>query len=98
MDSNAVKVMDSNAVKVSAADWNGYEFDGCPFDHVPQWLIDAENDGKIKGDNPGSTDYLVWRVQTPKGERIAEPGDWIVLMNNDLFVMSNNDYQLRFFV
>lgn len=90
--------MDNNAVRVTAADWNGHEFDGCPFSHIPEWLHDALKDEKIKGDNIGCTDYLVWRVPTPTGEKIAEPCDWIVLFNNELYVMDSNDYRLRFFV
>jgi hypothetical protein len=84
-----------NGVRVTAADFNGRTFDGCPFDHIPQWLIDAENDDKLKI-HPYDTDYAMWKVLTPDGEKIAGPGDYIVKSGDDLLVMDKTEYMIAF--
>lgn len=70
-----------NAVTVTAADFNGKSFDGCPFNFVPTWLHNAIKSKTITGVNPNSTDYLVWAVTTNDGIVNAEPGD--VILNTD---------------
>lgn len=69
-----------DTVEVTAADFNGRDWDGSPFEPVPvpQWIIAAVAAGKITPDCPGSTDYAVWDVSTPGGKVVAEPGDKIV--------------------
>lgn len=89
------------AVKVTAADFNGESFDGSPFSEVPQWLEDAIN-SKAVTIHPSDRDYALWRINTledgPNGEakHIAEPGDWIIRgiagelypCKNDVFVLT----------
>ncbi len=84
-------------VKVKAADFNGHSFDGCPFDHIPDWLINAENAGNIQI-YPADRDYALWKVCTSKGIQIAEPDDCIVLLNEELYVMTNDEYLMEFFI
>jgi hypothetical protein len=72
------------AVKVTAADWNGESFDGSPFSEIPKWLYEAFHNGTLSVLNEGGTDYARWVIKTledgPNGEakHIADPGDWII--------------------
>jgi hypothetical protein len=65
---------------VTAADFNGNDWDGSPFNHVPQWLETALRRGTItiKEDD---RDYALWAVDTPEGIKVAEPGDDIVCLD-----------------
>lgn len=60
------------AVKVTAADYNGKDWDGSPFSALPDWLKEAIEQG-IVSIEPLNTDYALWRVVTVVG-----PGDQIV--------------------
>lgn len=72
-----------DAVRVNASDYNGKTFDGFPFSHKEDWLIEAITDGRISV-HPSDTDYALWAIRTledgPNGEakHIADPGDWII--------------------
>ena len=72
------------AVKVTAADWNGETFDGCPFNEMPKWLYEALQNGTLSVMPFGGADYARWVIKTledgPNGEakHIADPGDWII--------------------
>lgn len=66
------------AVQITAADWNGGTWDGCPFTAVPEWLSDAMQDGILWPDTPNHTDYAEWRIKTLEGVVPATPGDWII--------------------
>lgn len=67
------------AVRVTAADWNGSTFDGCPFSEsaVP-WIIAAIEEKRLVPICPGSTDYAEWEIATLEGKMKAGPGDWII--------------------
>lgn len=67
------------AVRVTAADFNGSSWDGCPFSAVPKWLADAVDSKQVRPVTPGSTDYAEWEVDTAKGTILAGPGDWIAV-------------------
>lgn len=80
-------------VRVTAADFNGTGFDGCPFSGVPEWLVKAQRDSKIVGHTRGSTDYAQWDVTTQTGVACAGPGDWIVRdENGNLYVCPHRLY------
>lgn len=66
------------AVRVTAADYNGRDWDGCPFSDVPEWLAAALRDGRIVAVTPGHTDYAEWEIRTLEGTMLASPGDWII--------------------
>lgn len=67
------------SVTVTAADFNGESFDGCPFKpDVPEWLLEAERHGRI-AIKPDDRDYACWNITTPAGVIMAEPGDVISL-------------------
>lgn len=63
---------EDEAVQVTAADYNGKDWDGSPFSAIPEWLRDAIEQGIVSVE-PSSTDYAMWRVVTVIG-----PGDRIV--------------------
>lgn len=68
----------SERVRVTAADFNGHDWDGSPFDPAPapEWLLPAIIAGDITVSNNGHcTDYAVWSV---KGAGEAWPGDTII--------------------
>lgn len=65
------------AVRVTAADFNGRTFDGCPFDEVPEWLTDALDTG-VLNIIPDDRDYAIWGINTLEGVMRAEPGDYII--------------------
>ena len=67
------------AVRVTAADFNGTDWDGCPFSAMPEWLRCGLRQGAVKvSHTSGGTDYAVWDVSTPLGLVRALPGDYIV--------------------
>ena len=63
---------EDEAVKVTAADFNGINWDGSPFSALPEWLREAIEQGIVSVE-PSNTDYARWRVVT-----VAGPGDKIV--------------------
>ena len=71
------------AVKVTAADFNGSSFDGSPFSESPEWLLEAIKHNKITI-HPSDRDYAEFKIQTledgSKGEatHIASAGDYII--------------------
>jgi len=77
-----VETTETQAVEVTAADYNGRDWDGSPFRWAggiaPKWLTDAVVCGDLVPDTPNHTDYAEWRVKTPGGEVLASPGDAIV--------------------
>jgi hypothetical protein len=75
----------AGAVEVTAADFNGTDWDGSPFTEKPDWLVEAVKAGRIKV-HPSNTDYAMWTVQTPKRVMIAGPGDWILHAHGQLLV------------
>ena len=68
------------AVRVTAADYNGHTWDGSPFAEqpAPTWLLEAVKNGAIMPVTPGSTDYAEWEIRTLEGTMRAGPGDWII--------------------
>lgn len=72
-----------DAVQVTAADFNGHDWDGTPFTEFPEWLKSACKSGEVSV-YPSDRDYALWQIKTledgPNGEakHIAEPGDWII--------------------
>lgn len=73
-----------DAVRVNAADFNGHDWDGFPFDANPQWLLEAIERGEVVPVTPGCTDYAEWEIRTledgsdGRAKHIASPGDWII--------------------
>lgn len=65
------------AVRVTAADWNGDSFDGSPFSEAPEWVRVAMVQDVLVPISQ-DTDYAVWDVRTNHGVTRAEPGDWII--------------------
>lgn len=81
----STKGFDPARVCVTAADFNGYDWDGSPFDHLPKWLEKALEQG-IVSVAPDDRDYAVWAVNTVTGVVRAEPGDTIVNLGGFLGV------------
>jgi hypothetical protein len=80
------------AVQVTAADYNGSNWDGRPFSAMPGWLRDAIEKGIITPHTRGGTDYAQWDVQTSRGLLNATPGDWIIRRERgDLSVVDEHD-------
>lgn len=80
------------AVRVTAADFNGTSWDGCPFSVIPDWLRNALRDESVAPHTKGSTDYAQWHVMTAKGIVNATPGDWIIRRERgDLSVVEEAD-------
>jgi len=71
------------AVQITAADYNGKDWDGSPFSEMPTWLEKAIAEN-IVAVEPSTTDYALWRVGTledgpdNQAKHIAGPGDWII--------------------
>jgi len=66
------KIGEREAVRITAADYNGKDWDGSPFSTIPEWLKEAIEQGIVSVE-PSSTDYALWRVVMVLG-----PGDQIV--------------------
>ena len=84
------------AVKVRNIDFNGVAFDGNPFSDFPSWLSKALEDRKIKicVDN---RDYASWEVLCHDREVcVAEPGDWIILEDNNFRVYDSDLFEETF--
>lgn len=68
-------MVDFERTRVTAADFNGRDWDGSPFDPFPDWMLDALERGDVRVSDGGHcTDYAVWKV---KGCGEAWPGDYI---------------------
>lgn len=65
------------AVRVTAADFNGESWDGCPFTEMPDWLIQANENGTLTA-RGHERDYALWDIKTLEGVMTAEPGDFII--------------------
>ena len=69
------------AVKITAADFNGKTFDGSPFSETPtpKWIMDAIKSKKLFIDDAhGHTDYARWAVKTLEGTMTAGPDDYLI--------------------
>lgn len=72
------------AVQILAPDFNGTNFDGCPFSEFPEWLHMAVKNGTLKPVTPNCTDYAEWEIHTledgkdGRAKHVASPGDWII--------------------
>ena len=67
-----------DAVRITAADFNGKTFDSSPFSEMPDWLEKALQNGTIKISNTNCTDYAEWAIDTLEGTMIAGPDDYII--------------------
>jgi len=76
----------TDIVRVTAADYNGDSWDGCPFDRTPAWLFAAVEDKTIDI-KPDDRDYALWSVLTPQGRVIAEPDDSIERLSDGSFMV-----------
>ena len=69
------------AVRITAADYNGRTWNGSPFalpgGELPKWLDMALQDGTLNV-HPSGTNYAMWAIRTTEGTMIAGPGDWII--------------------
>jgi hypothetical protein len=81
-----------DAVRVTAADYNGKTWDGGPFSAMPEWLEDALELGKIVPHTHGGTDYAQWWVYNRRSGEAwnATPGDWIVFSDDNLYVVKDH--------
>ena len=69
------------AVRVTAADFNGTDWDGCPFSAMPEWLRCGLRQGAVKVSSASrGYDYAVWDVTTPDKVFRAKPGDYIICL------------------
>ena len=74
------------AVQVTAADFNGHDWDSLPFSAFPDWLRQAIAEGRIAVCRTGHTDYARWEIKTLEGTMTASPGDWIIKgVRNELY-------------
>lgn len=80
---------DPSRVRVTAADYNGATWDGCPFSHIPKWLESALRLGAVQV-VADDRDYALWSVETSSGPQIAEPGDDIVCQDGHLGVQKDS--------
>lgn len=77
-----------HVVKITAADFNGKEFDGSPIEPVgalitPTWFVDAMEKLEIMANNVGGTDYASFWVYGDCGTPVwAGPGDYIIQVPN----------------
>lgn len=78
-----------NIFRITAADYNGVNFDGAPLQPVfpidfhkhagLTWLDEALKNGTLFMENRHETDYVNWGVKALDGEKIwGDPGDYIV--------------------
>lgn len=74
-------------VKITAADFNGRDWDECPFDSVPDWLRIAVSKGDVTAHTRNHTDYAEFDVRTADGVVSAGPGDRIGCRADGLFVV-----------
>ena len=59
------------AVQITAADWNGDTFDGCPFSKVPDWLMHVLKNGRVTPVDRNSTDYTDWKIINKWGNELG---------------------------
>lgn len=84
------------AVRVTAADFNGYNFDSSPFTAVPLWLQEAINSGVVHV-TPDDRDYAVWGLRTLEGTMLAMPGDWIIRgVKGELYPCKNDIFEATY--
>ena len=85
------------AVRVTAADYNGKDWDSSPFSEVPPWLLLAATNGEIKAVTPGHTDYAEFEIETLEGTMLASPGDWIIRgVKGELYPCKDSVFQLTY--
>lgn len=89
------------AVRVTAADFNGKEFDGSPFecdvaDKI--WLRQAMAANVLDFHNAGCTDYARWAIKDTFGGllAVADPGDYLVRVGNDITVVKGDIFTMAF--
>jgi hypothetical protein len=66
------------AVRITAADFNGSDWDGSPFSEMPDWLAEAVRAGTVAPHTRGHTDYTEWDIKTLEGTMNAGPGDMLI--------------------
>lgn len=80
-------------VTITAADFNGETWDGCPFSVMPQWLHDAIAAKQIVPYLGRGTDYTDWKVTTSSGDIIAQPGDVIMKTEKGFAVLFHPSHE-----
>lgn len=89
-----------DAVRITAADFNGKSFDGNPIvplkgNQTPQWFLDAIEKKKIKIDARGSTDYAWFGVVDEYyNDHWAGPGDRIVRLSYQIPGVDHRLYRI----
>jgi hypothetical protein len=77
------------AVRVTAVDFNGTDWDGCPFSAMPGWLRCGLRQGAVKVSSAsGGYDYAVWDVTTPDKVVRATPNDYIICLPGGTLVVN----------
>lgn len=66
-------------VVVEAVKFGLHEYADNPmrFEHLPEWLVDAVNNGAIAAVFRGE-DYWYLVIKTLEGDMTVSPGDWII--------------------
>jgi hypothetical protein len=92
-----------DALRVTAADYNGQSFDGSPLaftvegQEQPDWLYEAANTKKVLVASRGNTDYAWFGVPDEYGNVTwAGPGDYIVQVKGKIYVVPGAVYDLLF--
>lgn len=82
-------------VRISAADFNGKDFDGAPFSPPADWMIEAVQSGVVKIGTPGHTDYACFGIKGEYGEIIwAGPGDYLIRHKGRIVVLFDHHWQI----
>lgn len=89
------------AARITAADFNGKEFDGVPFtadEHLLTFIKQCAKDKVLDIHSEGCTDYARWVVKDEFGNALAvgEPGDYLVRAGNKLTVVKGEIFELGF--
>lgn len=86
------------AVRVQAADYNGFSFDGDPFSEIPEWIRVAMAQDVVVP-VAQDTDYAVFDVRTIEGVMRAQPGDWIIRgVEGELYPCKDSVFQATYAV
>lgn len=89
-----------DVVTIRAVDYNPASsrvFDGSPFSHMPDWLLEEiENKNIVIHEDGRCTDYAVFKIKKGKDWHIVEPGDKIINHNGNIrtVVFTNDQHKI----
>lgn len=79
--------LEVEAVRVTAADWNGDTWDGNPFTEIPLWLHQAMEQEEVSLVREKGYDYARWRIGKTETQGIAGPGDYIIRLQSGTILL-----------